>query len=87
MPKLRTSHCTENPNYSNCGYAEQVAKATAFIRNYAAKNGYRLIDLALAPEFTAESEAVMQPNDGLHFGKLGYQTLADIIAKEVRAAR
>ena len=80
-------HCTENPNYSNCGYAEQVAKATAFIRNYAAKNSYRLIDLALAPEFTAESEAVMQPNDGLHFGKLGYQTLAGIIAKEVRAAR
>lgn len=73
-------HVTENPAYSNCGYAPQVAKAVAFVRDLARDTGTDLIETALCPAFTAENEAVMQPNDGLHFGRLGYQTLAKFIA-------
>ena len=73
-------HVTENPAYSNCGYAPQVEKAVAFVRKIAGEMDFPLIETALCPDFTAENEAVMQPNDGLHFGKTGYETLAKFIA-------
>ena len=50
-----------------------------FVRNFALKNGFKLIDTAKCPDFTAESESVMQPNDGLHFGAAGYKKLAEYI--------
>ena len=34
---------------------------------------------------TADTEAVMQPNDGLHFGEEGYRTLAKFFAERLRA--
>ena len=74
-------HVTQNPAYSNCGYAPQVQKAVAFVRILAAEMDLPLIETALCPDFTAENEAVMQPADGLHFGKLGYETMAKFIAK------
>ncbi len=72
-------HVTKNPEYSNCGYADQVEKAVAFVRNFAKKEQLPLIDTALCPFFTEETEHIMQPNDGLHFGKEGYQKLAEFI--------
>ena len=77
-------HVTENPAYSNCGYAAQVADAVAFVRLLAEETGLPLIDTACCPDFTAENEAIMQPNDGLHFGRKGYETLANFIAKALR---
>ena len=74
-------HVTENPMYSNCGYAPQVAESVAFVRLLAEETGLPLIETALCPDFTAENESVMQPNDGLHFGKTGYETLAKFIAE------
>lgn len=73
-------HVTTNPEYSNCGYADQVEKAVAFVRNFAKKEQLPLIDTALCPFFTEETEHIMQPNDGLHFGKEGYQKLAEFIS-------
>ena len=73
-------HVTENPEYSNCGYAEKVGKAVEWVRAYAEKEGIDLIDTAAAPMFTAETEHIMQPNDGLHFGEEGYKALAEFIA-------
>ena len=73
-------HVTENPEYSNCGYAEKVARAVAWVRDYAKKEGIDLIETANAPAFTAETEHIMQPNDGLHFGEEGYKALAEFIA-------
>ena len=73
-------HVTTNPEYSNCGYAEKVEKAVRWVREYAKEEGLTLLDLATAPQFTDETEAVMQPNDGLHFGERGYKTLAEIVA-------
>lgn len=77
-------HVTENPEYSNCGYAEKVEKAVKWVRTYAEKEGIDLIDTANAPAFTAETEHVMQPNDGLHFGEEGYKALAEFIAEELK---
>lgn len=77
-------HATENPNFSNCGYAKQAKKAADFVRNYAEKTNLKLIDIAKCPCFTAENEFVMQPNDGLHFGKYGYQKLAEYIADNLK---
>lgn len=76
-------HVTENPEYSNCGYAEKVAKAVKWVRTYAEKEGIALIDTANAPAFTAETEHIMQPNDGLHFGEEGYKALAEFIAEHL----
>lgn len=72
-------HTTENPEKSNFGHAERVKKAVKFIREYAKKNNIDLIDVFNCPDFTAENEDIMQPNDGLHFGKEGYKTLAAYI--------
>lgn len=73
-------HVTVDPAWSNCGYAPQVEKAVAFVRTLAEETATALIETALCPDFTAEKEAVMQPNDGLHFGRTGYETLAKFIA-------
>lgn len=77
-------HVTENPEYSNCGYAGQVKKAVDFVRNFAKRENLPLLDLALCPHFTAESEKEMQPNDGLHFGLAGYEKLAEYIFTELK---
>ncbi len=76
-------HATENPEFSNCGYAPQVKKAVEFVREYAEDMHMSLIDLASCPDFTAENEKIMQPNDGLHFGEEGYKTMARFIASEL----
>lgn len=70
---------TTNPSYSNCGYAPQVAEAVGFVRRLAAELGLPLIDMAASKRITPETEAVMQPNDGLHFTMTGYRTLAEEI--------
>lgn len=77
-------HATSDPKYSNCGYMPQITEAVGFVRAYSKMIGLPLIDLAACPLFTAETESVMQPNDGLHFGKEGYKTLASVIAGELK---
>lgn len=77
-------HVTSDPRWSNCGYAPQVEKAVAFVRLLAAETATSLIETALCPDFTAENEDIMQPNDGLHFGETGYETLANFIAKALK---
>ena len=77
-------HVTEDKSYSNCGYAPQVREAVTFVRKFASERKITLIDLAACPLFTAETESVMQPNDGLHFTEKGYKTLAGVIANELK---
>ncbi len=77
-------HTTSNTAYSNCGYAEQVREAVLFVRKLAYENNIPLIDVAECPYFTADTESVMQPNDGLHFGKLGYEMLASFIGDNLK---
>ncbi len=76
-------HVTENPEFSNCGYAPKVKKAVEFVRDYAQRNEMYLIDTANCPDFTAENEHIMQSNDGLHFVEAGYRTLAQFIAENL----
>ena len=77
-------HVTVNPLWSNCGYAPQVAKAVAFVRSLAKEWDIPVIETALCPDFTDENEGIMQPNDGLHFGRVGYETLAKFIAAAIK---
>lgn len=72
-------HVTENPEYSNCGYAERVKKAVKWVREKAKSDNIKLIDVAGYDLFCDENEHIMQPNDGLHFGKTGYINLAAYI--------
>ena len=76
-------HASSNPAYSNCGYMPQITEAVGFVRRFAAERGLPVIDLATCPYFTEETESVMQPADGLHFGREGYETLAKVIAEEL----
>ncbi len=76
-------HVTQNPNYSNCGYAGWVAKAVDFVRKYAKENDVKLIDMAKCPYFTEETEHIYQPNDGLHFCEEGYRKMAEYIADAI----
>lgn len=78
-------NATTNPEYVNCGYAQQVADAVAFVRRLAPELGLPVIDLAASPRITPETEAVMQPNDGLHFTETGYRTLAVEIFQAISA--
>lgn len=76
-------HVTEDPAWSNCGYAPQVEKAVAFVRKIGQEMGFPVIETALCPEFTAENEQIYQPADGLHFGRAGYEILAKFIANAI----
>ena len=78
-------HATENPAWSNYGYAPQVAKAVGFVRILAAETGIPLIETALCPEFTAENEEIYQSNDGIHMNRAGYEALAKFIAAGMEA--
>lgn len=77
-------HVTENPEYSNCGYKDRVDEAVKFVRRTASELNLPLIDVAECPSFNAENEHIMQPNDGLHFGKEGYRTMAKFIEEKLR---
>ena len=80
-------HATENPEYSNCGYMPQVADAQGFVRNTAAALGLPLIDLGAQGIFSAPFEYVWQPNDGLHFGFMGYSELAQVVYSYIVSKR
>ncbi len=77
-------HTTENPAYSNYGYAPQVEKAVAFVRSLAKEKNLGMIDVALCDKFNENNEDIMQPNDGLHFSQTGYRTLAEYIAEGLK---
>lgn len=77
-------HATNNPEFSNYGFAPRVNAAVDFVREFAKVNDVYLFDLANTDLFTDENENVMQANDGLHFVEIGYKTLAEYIEKEIR---
>ncbi len=77
-------HATENPEQTNYGYAPQVKQGVAFVRKLVEETQVGLIDLACCDAFSAENEYLMQPNDGLHFGMVGYQTMAQFIYEALK---
>lgn len=77
-------HCTVNPKFSNCGYRGNVDSASSFVRMIAEKRNISLIDLNKNASFNDDNEEIMQPNDGLHFGKIGYECLAHIIYDAIK---
>lgn len=77
-------HCTTNPKWSNCGYINNVVTAGAFVKKIAKERNLALIDLFANNAFNDDNEEIMQPNDGLHFGKVGYECLANIIYNAIK---
>ncbi len=73
-------HITTDPEKYFSRAAHNAINGVPFVRRFASENGLPLIDAAAFSEFCDETEEIMQPNDGLHFGQLGYQTLARKIA-------
>lgn len=80
---ITSPHVTEDPTFSNCGYASNKKSAVECARWFAKQNGNKLIDLASYSEFNAENEKIYQSNDGLHYNELGYKHIATFIAKEL----
>lgn len=80
-------NATANPAYSNCGYMPQVLEAQAFTRKTAEETGLPLIDLAKNPCFTPRWEYIMQPNDGLHMGFIGYARMAETVYSHISKFR
>ena len=72
-------HATIDEKMSNYGYRGQVKKSAKFIRKVASEFNLYLLDLDDSDVFNDENEKIMQPNDGLHFGRKGYEKLAEII--------
>lgn len=79
-------NATVDPSYSNCGYMPQVREAAGFVRRFAAEKSLPLIDLLSSKRITPETEAILQPNDGLHFTETGYRTLAEEIYQGILPA-
>ncbi len=77
-------HVSDDPNKPHYGKALQVENGVAFVRQLAREYDLELIELALCPDFTAETEDIMQPNDGLHFGEMGYRTMAKFIFDAIK---
>ncbi len=77
-------HASDDPNKPHYGKATQVQKGVAFVRSLTKEYGLDKIELALCPDFTAENEHIMQPNDGLHFGETGYRVMANFIFNAIK---
>lgn len=77
-------HVTENPEYSNCGYINNVLNACEFIKNFAVEVNLPIIDLGSFDEFNEKTEKIYQSNDGLHFNEKGYKVMAEFVYKELK---
>ena len=77
-------HATDDTAKSNCGYMPNVLAAAKFINRLAEELSLDVIDVLSCPDFTAEAEEIMQPNDGLHFSEKGYKALAQFIGAELK---
>lgn len=77
-------HATENPEYSNCGYINNILNAREFVKKLAVELNLPLVDLGAFEEFNAETEKIYQSNDGLHFNEKGYKVMAEFIYKELK---
>lgn len=64
----------------------RVEKAVRFVRKYAFEYGFKTIKVAECTDFNDDTESIMQPNDGLHFGAAGYKKLAEFIASNLQMA-
>lgn len=76
-----------NPIYSNSGYMPQVYEAQVFTRKTAEAQGLPVIDLGAYKAFSPDWEYIMQPNDGLHCGKMGYAVMAARIYETISRYR
>ncbi len=76
---LTPPFATQNTDYSNCGYYNQICNAAKTVKIIADKYLLPIIDVFNYAEFCEENVSVYQANDGLHFIDKGYKELAKFI--------
>lgn len=77
-------HATEDETKVNYGYMPNVSSAYSGV--------YKIAEICVVPVFDAfrdsgidaETEEIMQPNDGLHFGGIGYASFAAYITNQLK---
>ncbi len=77
-------YATQDRSYSNCGYYSNAEVAAVAVRRIATERGLSLIDVFADAPFCEENVARFMPNDGLHLGIEGYQTLSAFIFDELK---
>ena len=77
-------HVSHNKNQPGFLFNEHVRLAAQFVRKFGEENNLEIIDLYKDNRINDDNENIMQPNDGLHFGEVGYQTLAKIIYEAIK---
>lgn len=77
-------HATEDESKVNFGYMPNVQSAYSGVKKIAEACGVTVFDVYRDSGFCAETEKFLQPNDGLHFGGVGYSALAAFVANELR---
>lgn len=81
---LTPPHATQNPKMSNYGYRKQVEIAAKYVKKLAQIKNLPVIDVGGYKLFCDENESIYQPNDGLHFGEMGYRELAHFVAEQLK---
>ena len=77
-------HATEDESKVNFGYMPNVQSAYSGVKKIAEACGVTVFDVYRDSGICAETEDFLQPNDGLHFGGVGYSALAAFAANELR---
>ena len=77
-------HATKDPSKVNYGYAENVSDAYGAVYALAKEQNLPVFDVYRDSGLSEKNETLMQPNDGLHFGGVGYSTLAAFVTNELK---
>lgn len=77
-------YATTDTSKVNYGYMPYVRNAYSGVYNLAAEFDLTVFDVYRDSGFNAGNEDFLKPNDGLHFGGVGYKALAAFIADSLR---
>ena len=77
-------HATEDTSKVNYGYAPNVVNAYAAVYELAKIYDLPVFDAYYDSGLSEQNEELMQPNDGLHFGGVGYSTFAAFVNNELK---
>ena len=77
-------HATTDTSKVNYGYMPNVVNAYPEVYNLAKEFDLAVLDVYRDSGFDASNEDLLQPNDGLHFGGVGYSALAAFMANGLR---
>lgn len=77
-------HATEDETKVNYGYMPNIQSAYSGVYKIADICGIPVFDALYDSGIDATTEEIMQPNDGLHFGGVGYASFAAYITNQLK---